>query len=244
MNESLERCKKGTLMNCRGSLARVLCYTRAKIVLTLLLVTAVCVPESRAQSVLLANGGNSTMPIVISEAAMNSTNQYKWGYFTPTIGEKQVAFELSHHLELITGAEFDVLAPGAEWVLIADQDTPVYGLNSSTALAVDSNRNVYVGESGNPGTYTVYDRSGGGEMIVNLQGSGGVQFPVGIDVAPDGTVVVAVTTTYGNGSVQFYDGNGNFLISFSMDPYGGCRHVAFDNAGDVWLVSQELFIPG
>ena len=79
------------------------CRARFGIAVSLLLFGALFTQISRGQSVLLADGGNSMMRIIISEAAMNSTSDYKCGYYTPTIGERQVAFELADVLTRITG---------------------------------------------------------------------------------------------------------------------------------------------
>ena len=107
----------------------------------------------------------------------------------------------------------------AEWVTIATQNTPIYGLTYARNLAVDVNRNVYVTEDGEPSTYTVFSASGAGQMIVTNNSTGTYQWPTGIDVADDGTVVVAIRTGNGNGSIQFFDNNGNFISSFSVDDY-------------------------
>ena len=77
---------------------------------------------------LLASDGKSTMPIVIAARAMNATEDYKWGYFCPTTGERQVAFELAEILERMTGATFDVHALGATWSLVARDDKSTFGV--------------------------------------------------------------------------------------------------------------------
>jgi len=46
------------------------------------------VATSRGQGVLLADGGNATMPIVISEAAMNAANPYGASVFWRTAASK------------------------------------------------------------------------------------------------------------------------------------------------------------
>ena len=111
----------------------------------------------------LAEKGKAQMPIVISQSAMNATEYYKWGYFNPTTGERQVAHELAELLGRITGAEFDVLALGAKWTLVSDDDNSEYGVKTPRGLAVDATGNVYVTEDGNPGSFTVFDDTGAGK---------------------------------------------------------------------------------
>ena len=152
--------------------------------LALVLLTLVSIPTAQVHSadhdgLLVADAGKATMPIVISARAMNATEDYKWGYFCPTTGERQVAFELAEILGRMTGAKFDVQALGAKWTLVAREGTSKFGVVSPRGLATDSAGNVYVIEDGNPGTFSVYNRSDKRRRSFCLRRAGGC--PVAVD---------------------------------------------------------------
>ena len=187
---------------------------------------------------LLADNGQALLPIVIR----STREDFYWGAGCSTTGEKQVAFELADILGRMTGATFEVLVDGLEYVVLASDSTPVYDLATVGGLAMDLNDNILVGEDGSPGTYTIFENNAGaGQAIIPLQTTGGLQYPQGIDVHSDGTVAVAVKTNSGSGEIQFYSSGGSFLSSFSVGAYGGCSGVAFDAAGDVWVTSETTF---
>ena len=212
----------------------------------LVLLTLVSIPTAQVHSadndgLLVADAGKATMPIVISARAMNATEDYKWGYFCPTTGERQVAFELAEILGRMTGAKFDVQALGAKWTLVAREDTSKFGVVSPRGLATDSAGNVYVIEDGNPGTFSVYNRSGGGQAVVPLRSTGGVHWPAGIDIAEQGGIAVAVRTGTGQGEIQLFDSQYRFVSCVNLDENGGCSDVAFDAGGHLWVTSEKDF---
>jgi len=65
-------------------------------------------PRPADRGILLAENGRALVPIVISEAAMTTTNKYQWGLVTPVDGLRQVAEDLAANLERMTGAQFTV----------------------------------------------------------------------------------------------------------------------------------------
>ena len=194
-----------------------------------------------SQGLRLAHDGHSEMPIVISAAAMNATKDYKWGYFTPTTGERQVAFELAEILGRITGAKFDVQALTAKWTLVARDDKSKFAVVSPHGLATDSADNVYVSKDGSPGTIMVFNRSGGGQVVIDLRSTGGTHWPVGIDVSPRGEIAVAVRTAHGQGEIQLFDPQYRFVARVNLDKNGGCSDVAFDADENLWVTSEKDF---
>ncbi len=159
-------------------------------------------PQAGGAELLLARDGKAEMPIVISATAINARENYRWGYFTPTTGERQVALELAEILGRITGADFPIVAVGTDWTLVASGGGNArFDIQDPRAIAVDATDRVYVAEMGQPGTVTVFNAS----AVFPLQTTGGVHFPVGIDISGNGEVAVAVRTGTGRGEIQLFD---------------------------------------
>ena len=64
--------------------------------------------DAGEKGLLLADNGEARMPIVISATAMNATEPYKREYFTPTTGERKVAYELAATTESVLCGKSDV----------------------------------------------------------------------------------------------------------------------------------------
>ena len=120
------------------------------------------------------------------------------------------------------------------------------GLGSSYGLAIDANDDVWVTNENSDGAVngargSVAKFSGGGQPLSGATGfsAGGINFPVGIAIDPNGTVWVV---NYGNASVTLLDGSGNPLSGASGYPATGSAFpvaVALDVAHNGWIGDQN-----
>lgn len=154
----------------------------------------------------------------------------------------------AQHLSTVGSRVYISLGPTSQQPKVAVYDTSFNGPlllvgtfgqpGGANACTADPQGNIYVQTDSN--TIYIYDSTGAFVRTLNLTGIT-LGDPIAISIGPDGSIYV---TDASPGSTFRFNAAGVFLnevVGLNNNPTGDTFEVAFDEAGNVYVASQNIF---